>query len=352
MEEVENMHFRNILSICISTYNRAERIRRLVIEILKCQSKKLSVVVLDDNSTDETQTLLAKISDSRLYVYKNNINLGARENWFETIDKGNGKFVLHLLDRDWLDYKYLDSLIRILESTDASFGYISDLHNISWKLNKSNKVIEHYKGEATIKTFAFNWAHPSGFLVKKEEWDLVKDRKIFYDIKYGTYPHAYIFALLAQRQIGIVIRYRMISISSSANFVKNKSMFYQKANLEYYWTPEAWIREMCTITDFCCRKKLWNKKLVKEVLKIRFRDSLYHATINYRNSSMNTETCMHYDVEKKYITTSKLLEINAIFVIHYIKYLLIKRFSLVDIRFLTTIVKIGILNMKDILKMG
>lgn len=344
------MHFETILCICISTYNRAERVEKLVLNILKCQSEKLSVVVVDDNSIDDTRSRLVSIKDKRLHVYKNEVNLGAKENWFETIDKGMGKFILHLLDRDWLDYRYLESLIEILENTDAGFGYVSDLHNISWKLDTSGDVIEDYhKGEETIKAFAFNWAHPSGFLVKKIAWEIVKDKKIFYDTKYGTYPHAYIYALLSCREKGIVIRYRMISISSSVNFVKNKSRFYQKTKLAYYWTPMAWERELYAVTDFCCRKKLWNKQLIQNVLKIRFRDSLYHATINYKKCAMNPETCMHYNVEKKYVTNSELFRVNAVFMLNYIKFVFVKRLKIVDIPFCAAIIKIGLLNLKDII---
>ncbi len=344
-----------ILSICISTYNRATKIEKLVREILKCKSKKISVVVTDDKSTDETLEKLGNIKDDRVYLMKNKLNLGARGNWYETINNGNGKYILHLLDRDWLDYRYLDNVVSILESEDIGFGYIGNLYTRYWRINSRNDAVEYYTNKTeTTNMFAFSWIHPSGFLIKKDVWNYIKDRNIFSDAKYGIYPHSYIYSLLAGKEKGVVIKYKMITSSVKSNFMNNRSRFYQHENndLLYWWLPKSWKNEICMSTMYACEMQLWDKRLTQQVIINRFKDALYLATISYRNEAMETEHCMHYNINKEYIAPGSLIKINIKFVADYIKFVVINHYNIADIGFVYKIIKAGIMNLKEILEMG
>ena len=86
-----------VLCICISTYNKGDAVEILVKEVLKFQSPKIAVVVVDDNSSDDTMIRLSQIKDSRLQIFQNNANKEARGNWYETIERGNGEYILYVL---------------------------------------------------------------------------------------------------------------------------------------------------------------------------------------------------------------------------------------------------------------
>ncbi len=243
-----------VLCICISTYNRSEKIERIVKEILKCTSDKLGVVVVDDHSTDDTILRLNHISDYRLQIYKNTSNLGAKGNWYETINKGDGKYLLHLLDRDWINFLYLEKLIEILERENCGFGYVGSMFSKAPVYKEQDGIIERYsRGLEAMNMFACTLVHPSGVIVKRECWKALKDKKKFFSsYEYGIYPHSYLFALLAQREDGIRVNYRMIQIFSMDNYAKYPSRFYkrQKENMAYWWTPKAHQWEMQRLTDF------------------------------------------------------------------------------------------------------
>ena len=338
-----------ILSVCISSYNRAEKNKRLVENILEYQSKKISVVVSDDNSTDKTIEYLKSISDSRLYIFKNEINLGPRENWYETINRGNGKYILHLLDRDWLDNRYIESVINILQESNIGYGYIGRWPDGS---DASNLRLEYYEaGEEALKKTAFNWIHPSGFFIRKDIWEKVKDREIFSNTRYGTYPHSYIYALAGQYTNGMLINYHMIQISNIELLVKNKSKFYEntKKDLAYWWLPQAWKKELYALTSFCQDKSLWNKRIVQDIIRIRFRDALYRATIQYQNVAMSIENSLHYNVKKEYISESRLIKISVSFFLDYLIFLQ-KKYKLLNSTLFFSITRELVINIKEILK--
>lgn len=156
-----------ILSICISSYNRSEKVELLVKEILKSKSTKISVVVVDDFSEDDTIKKLKQISDNRLLIFQNKKNVGAKKNWYNTIEKGNGKFILHVLDRDWINIKYIDELLNELENIDIGFGYVGDIFSKGIVVNNEKKYQIFEKGKEASKMWALTAIHPTGFFSKK-----------------------------------------------------------------------------------------------------------------------------------------------------------------------------------------
>lgn len=343
-----------VLCICISTYNRAEKIDNMVREILTCRSDKLKVVVVDDNSTDDTVKRLNNISDQRLCVYKNAFNLGAKGNWYETIDKGRGKYLLHFLDRDYLNYLYLEKLIELLENETCGFGYIGNIFSMAPSKKKEDRITERYhKGSEALSMFACTLVHPSGAILKRESWNKLRGKKrIFESYDYGIYPHSYIFAMLAQREDGIRINYKMISISDVDHLGKYQSRFYErsKEKLKYWWTPEAHQWEMNCLTDFLCDQKAIRIPVLRSILSYRFAENLSGATLIYQELSRDTENIRHYRMKKKFVTGIELLKINIKFIRNYMIFLLKDGFSIWKMQLIVIIIKEGIANAKDIIE--
>ncbi len=108
-----------ILSIVIATYNRKEIVVSKVKELLKIHSNDFNIYVLDDASSDGTVDALRQIKDSRLYIDKNSerkgiLKDGAMPNWYRLLEMCNGKFALHLNDRDLIDSNGVAELIDFL----------------------------------------------------------------------------------------------------------------------------------------------------------------------------------------------------------------------------------------------
>ena len=58
------------ISVIIPTFNRANKIRKSVESVLNQTYKNLEVIIVDDNSTDNTKEVLDDINDGRIVYYK------------------------------------------------------------------------------------------------------------------------------------------------------------------------------------------------------------------------------------------------------------------------------------------
>ena len=83
-----------ILSICIPTYNRKERVKKLILDILKNNSLEYEIIVLDNASTDGTYEELKKINSHKLKVFKNENLISGLENGLKSLLLANGKYAM------------------------------------------------------------------------------------------------------------------------------------------------------------------------------------------------------------------------------------------------------------------
>lgn len=339
------------LCICISTYNKSNRVEELVKEILKFQSSKIAVVVVDDNSPDDTVIRLLQIKDNRLRIFQNKKNKGARRNWYETIECGDGEYILHLLDRDWLHIEYLQRIIELLESEEnkIKFGYIGKFFSV---VKSKEALVEYYKaGREALEKFAFTLFHPSGFLVRKNIWDEIPDKKaFFYQEEYGIYPHSYVWAILAEKYDGAIIQYPAIEMVNKVSYARYKSRFYQiyERNRPYWWTPEAHKMELEALTQYASKYMNISKSVLRNILQYRFHENLYAATIAYRGIAKDVRNARHYGVKIFYVKEDELLKINIKFIWDYFIFIVKNYSGILNIKFLWNLLKIGKQNMKDI----
>ncbi len=147
-----------VLCFCIPTYNRAQSVSRLVMDILSCNDKYIKVVVLDNGSTDDTLSILHKISDNRLLVFSNRENKGALYNMINVINKGIGDYIVYSTDKDHVSSDKITEFRIFLSSKKfLACGYC--------KLNsKSNIKYELFdSGYEAIKKIAYKGYHPTGY---------------------------------------------------------------------------------------------------------------------------------------------------------------------------------------------
>ncbi len=93
----------SIVSVLIPTFNRASVIERAVNSVLNQTVQDLECLVIDDNSTDETVAILARIDDPRLKVISHDKNGGVSKARNTGFQHSSGPWIA-LLDSDdeWL----------------------------------------------------------------------------------------------------------------------------------------------------------------------------------------------------------------------------------------------------------
>lgn len=132
-----------ILSICMPVYNGGERMVKNVNRILQMQDRRFEIVICDNRSTDGSIERLQKISDDRLHIYINEENVGPLENGMCALAKGNGKYLMQVLDRDILQTEYLSNYLDMLAVQKA--GVILNLYvhaglGDNWSLDKTGEA--------------------------------------------------------------------------------------------------------------------------------------------------------------------------------------------------------------------
>lgn len=88
-----------LVSICIPTYNRAGMIREAIETSLGQSYRNIEVIVVDNNSSDNTEEVVKSYQDPRLRYVKNERNLGLFGNFNRCIELSRGKY-LHILHSD------------------------------------------------------------------------------------------------------------------------------------------------------------------------------------------------------------------------------------------------------------
>ncbi len=294
-----------LLSICISSYNRGDKCCQLVKRILSIQDERYNIFICDDCSDENTFIKLKSLIDHKVELIQNDRNLGPCSNWFETINCGNGKYILHLLDRDDIDVRYLTTILDILEKNSVGAGYfgksaVSPVREI--ERQKNFAVCR--KGREAFLMMGVP-IHPTGFFVERNIWREKNYKRFFYESnKYGIYPHAYVLGMIAAERD---VLYSPIPFYESMYRLNNKrSRFYEKkANKDYWWLPDSVMntdnRLIMYLSQFA------DESYKEEFICQRFSHALYRTTLWYKKIAANQLDMERYGLPIKNISSWELI---------------------------------------------
>jgi hypothetical protein len=100
----------------IPTYNRAAKLARAVESVLGQTHRNLELVISDNASTDETETVWGSVRerDTRVRYLRSPFNRGPTANFNTLFGELAGEYVMLLSDDDWLDSDYLSCCLAEL----------------------------------------------------------------------------------------------------------------------------------------------------------------------------------------------------------------------------------------------
>ena len=128
-----------ILSVCIPVYNGEEYIEEAILSVLEQSFKDYELLIIDNQSTDNTYTLLQKFTDPRIKLFRNDTNLGLVGNFNRALELAEGKYIKILPADDFLYPGCLQMQVDVLEQDkENKIALVCGRKNI---INAKGKVL-------------------------------------------------------------------------------------------------------------------------------------------------------------------------------------------------------------------
>lgn len=148
MVTIDNTIQKPLVSIIIPTYNHAFFLVKALESVLNQTFKNWEAIIIDNNSTDDTNEVINKINDRRIKCLKiNNKGVIARSRNLG-VKFAKGEWIAFLDSDDWWTK---DKLEICLKTTDDKIDLV--YHNLEVKYKNSNFLFkkEYYKGRQLKK---------------------------------------------------------------------------------------------------------------------------------------------------------------------------------------------------------
>ena len=114
----------DLVSIIMPSYNTADFISESIQSIIAQSYQEWELIIVDDCSTDNTDTVVASfLGDQRIKYLKNKKNSGAAESRNYALREAKGKWIAFLDSDDLWESEKLEKQIRFMKKNSYHFSY-------------------------------------------------------------------------------------------------------------------------------------------------------------------------------------------------------------------------------------
>jgi len=180
-----------VVSVLVTVYNREPYLRETLLSILDSTYDDFEVIVVDDNSSDNSAEIAKQIAvqNSRIQIYTNDKNLGDYPNRIKAASLARGRYIKYV-DSDDLIYPH--SLAIMVESMerypDAALGLSHSMPEdeapYPWYLSPEQANRKHFLGRGCLS------CGPSGAIIRRDafetvggfrmQWKVISDTDLWY----------------------------------------------------------------------------------------------------------------------------------------------------------------------------
>lgn len=286
------------ISIIVPVYNGEKYIQECIDSLLKQTYNNIEIIIIDDGSTDSTNTILKKYEEceSRVVVIRQE-NQGTSAARNAGLKVAQGEFVT-FVDSD--DYLLPDCIERIVEAIANS----SQVSLVVWNSMtfgdgdeiRSNAGDQIFTGRDYIKYILENRGGTGGVCCKAYNTSVIKDNHLkFHEFKTAEDGHfntaclKYLDSIVSLSYIGYMYRKEDYYIHSTTKFFKRKDFF--KSSVESAAARLALLRDAMQVMKI-------NEKKYTE---------LYYESEYYTFQVVKDENIFHNDNFIDKIKCNKLL---------------------------------------------
>jgi len=134
-----------LVSVCIPTFNRAGMLRECIDSVLQQTLTDYEIIVSDNASEDSTESVVKSFKDKRIRYYRNDRNLGIRNNWERCLELATGEFITIFPDDDIMMPNNLVKKADYL-AANPSVGLVHSKYHV-------------INGDGEIVIYDTNWKH-------------------------------------------------------------------------------------------------------------------------------------------------------------------------------------------------
>ena len=131
------------ISIIVPIYNTSKYLRKCLDSVINQTKKNIEIILVNDGSTDDSDSIIKSYEDSRIRYYKNqNMGIGKTRNF--GIKKAVGKYIMFLDSDDYLPSDSCEKLYNVASKNNAdmvvSDYYVDNSSNIKYFKTDSFKA--------------------------------------------------------------------------------------------------------------------------------------------------------------------------------------------------------------------
>lgn len=293
-----------VLSFCIPVFNQLELVRSCIDSIIEYKKDDIEIIINDDCSNENIESLVMGYGDNRIKYYKNKENLGHDRNIIASFKHAQGKFAFLLRTRDKIIASAIPILIDKINSDD-NIAYIT-----ASAIDERNKIVFQYeekiykKGVEALRAHMNLYIHPSGSAYRLKNLKLDQMEQFLVtniEPKYSFVVHNLLRVQLSQEGDFSTIKIPswIYTNTSRANDVAvnstkvNKSVYSSEYSNQRYYCEMIWSSEIL------------NGNLRLEMYQFLFKMYLNQATWIYKLSNCSRELQYHYNFEPERISVKK-----------------------------------------------
>jgi len=224
------------MSICLPAYNGGKMIAMTIQNILSQSFTDYELIIINDNSTDNTAEVVKSFKDKRIKYFKNSQNLGYPGNLEECRKKATGD-ILYLMGQD--DILAENTLLRTYEifEKDDNIGAVTRPYfwfdeKIDFPVRAKKQLNPERDEMVTISD------DPKRIIAVLQTLDQVSGlamRRKFVDIPFGKEIftcHVYPFVSVFKRHPVIFLRNYCLAVRMSSSMSRTTSSVYNKSPME------------------------------------------------------------------------------------------------------------------------
>lgn len=281
-----------LLSICIPSYNRFNKLIPTIQQLLKSNSQDFEVVVVDNCSTDDIGPLLA-IRDSRLRVIQRKKVVYGPENVSSSLAYAAGEYAMLCLDKDRVDGRYIDEFINILKGSRDICGGICKLMGMECR-KEQVKILQK---DPILKIGYLN-RHPSGSFYKNSILQELFKGGIKSWILRDPFSYEFLSAVCAERGKMMLYYKTLVFVESREDAVAVKSLSFREGDKSLFFFPQNRINEFIRQLYHLNRLNI-PMKIKEKMAKILYVRTFKTTLFGYRDCMNNKVFCQHYQIKPR-----------------------------------------------------